>query len=49
MISIFVTVMFHDAEYREEVENSAKEIIEKKDEDRMKDKDSDFKSSSEDP
>jgi hypothetical protein len=25
-----VAVMVHDAEYREEVENSAKEIIEKK-------------------
>jgi hypothetical protein len=29
MISM-VAVMVHDAEYREEVENSAKEIIEKK-------------------
>ncbi len=27
-----MAVMIHDAEYREEVENSAKEIIDKKDE-----------------
>jgi hypothetical protein len=41
--------MIHDFEYREEVENSAKENIDKKDENQIKDQDSDFKSGSEDP
>jgi hypothetical protein len=43
-----VAVMIHDAEYRDEMENLAKEIIDKKDEDQMKDQNSDFKSGSED-
>jgi hypothetical protein len=48
MISM-VAVMIHNFEYREEVENSAQEIIDKKDENQMKDQDSDFKRGTRDP
>ncbi len=44
-----VAVMIHNVEYKEEVENSAKEIIDKKDENPMNNQDSDFKRGSEDP
>jgi hypothetical protein len=43
-----VAVMIHDVEYREEIEHSAKEIIDKEDLDQMKDHEYDFNGGSDD-